>query len=106
MENFDEQRILTFIGGGTSLIKGINITSGNLFFSPKTITVAKDQPVVINLQNTGTHTFTIKELGVNVPLSGNSPVVEFTPTESGTFEYYCAVPGHREGGMFGSLKVE
>jgi len=32
--------------------------------------------------------------------------VEFTPTTSGTFEYYCSVPGHRESGQFGTLKVE
>lgn len=29
--------------------------------------------------------------------------VTFPP---GTYEYYCAVPGHREGGMVGTLTVE
>jgi len=84
----------------------ISMTSGNLFFGPRTLTLAKGQPVKINFRNVGVHTFTIDELGVNVTLRGSSGVVEFTPDRSGTFEYYCAVPGHRGGGMFGSLRVE
>ena len=84
----------------------ISMVSGNLFFTPKNLTLAKDQPVRITFQNTGTHTFTIDELDVNITLRGSSGVAEFTPTQSGTFEYYCAVPGHRGGGMFGSVTVE
>jgi uncharacterized cupredoxin-like copper-binding protein len=26
--------------------------------------------------------------------------------EAGTYEFYCAVPGHREGGMEGTLTVK
>lgn len=89
-----------------ALVREINMVSGNLFFSPKTLTLAKDQPVKITFQNTGTHTFTIKEMGVDVPISGSSATAEFIPAISGTFEYYCAVSGHRERGMFGSLTVE
>lgn len=88
------------------LVKEISMTSGNLFFSPKTLTLAKDQPVKITFRNSGTHTFTVRALGVNAPISGSSATVLFTPTQSGTFEYYCAVPGHRSGGMLGSLTVE
>lgn len=84
----------------------ISMVSGNLFFNPKNLTLTKGQPVKIAFTNSGVHTFTIDELGVNTALRGNSGVVEFTPTISGTFEYYCAVPGHRGGGMFGTLTVE
>jgi len=84
----------------------ISMQAGNFFFSPNSLTVAKGQQVKFNIQNTGFHTFTIDELGVNISLSGSGNyTAEFTPTQSGTFEYYCAVPGHREGGMFGNLKV-
>lgn len=87
-------------------VNEISLTSGNLFFSPKTLTLTKGQPVRITIKNTGTHTFTIDELGVNVSLRGSSATVEFTPNLTGTFEYYCAVPGHRSAGMEGSLNVK
>lgn len=92
--------------GSLSIIREINMISGNLFFNPEDLKLVKGEPVKISFENRGTHTFTIDELGVNVILRGSSGVAEFTPTKSGTFEYYCAVPGHREGGMFGSLLVE
>ncbi|MCH8741541.1 cupredoxin domain-containing protein [Patescibacteria group bacterium] len=106
LDSFNEQKIRNFIEKTASSIKEISMVSGNLFFNPKDLILIKDQPVKIVFSNSGTHTFTIDELGVNVPLQGSSATVEFTPTESGTFKYYCAVPGHREGGMEGSLKVE
>jgi len=84
----------------------ISMNTGNFFFSPKSLVLNKDQPVKITFSNSGTHTFSINELGINRSLSGSVVTVEFTPTKSGTFEYYCAVPGHRGNGMFGSLTVE
>jgi len=53
----------------------------------------------------------------NIALDAPEPVVgdtvadggvsEITVTlEPGTYEYYCAVPGHQEGGMVGTLTVE
>lgn len=89
-----------------SEFQAIEMVSGNFFFTPKNLSLKKGEAVTIRFQNSGVHTFTIDELGVNIPLRGSSPVAEFTPEKSGTFEYYCAVPGHREGGMFGSLTVE
>jgi len=117
LDDFDEEAIRKFIGREGSSIssderepelpaKEISMVSGSLFFNPENLTLAKDQTVKITFQNTGSHTFTIDEFGVNAVLSGSSATVEFTPTRSGTFQYYCAVPGHREGGMFGSLTVE
>ena len=83
----------------------LNITSREFSFRPNSITVDVDEPVVITFQNTGIHTFTVDELGINRSLSGSSVTVEFTPTKSGTFEFYCSIPGHREQGMVGSLVV-
>lgn len=86
--------------------KKISMSSGGFFFSPENLTLVKDEPVKITFDNSGTHNFTIDELGVSVSLRGGSPTVEFTPAKSGTFEYYCNLSGHREKGMHGSLTVE
>ncbi len=129
LERFDEQRLQDFIGlsGGiqdlqsegdpvTSLLEDsiepnvavneISMFSDNFSFAPNKLILAKDQPVKITIQNTGFHTFTIDELGIDVPLRNGAEIVEFTPTQSGVFEYYCAVPGHRELGQVGLLTVE
>lgn len=88
------------------VVKEIKMTAANFSFSPKSITVQKGEPVKIFFTNVGIHTFTIDELGVDVPLRGFSPVAEFTPTKTGTFEYYCKIPGHREAGQVGTITIE
>lgn len=92
---------------GEAPIEGaIAMRAGNFFFSPKTLTVSVGEEVVLDIRSTGTHTFTIDELGVNVRFGTGKATVRFTPDRPGQFEYYCAIPGHRERGMIGTLIVE
>jgi plastocyanin len=42
---------------------------------------------------------------VAAAINGGSNVLQFTPTEPGTYEYYCTVEGHKEAGMVGKLVV-
>lgn len=85
----------------------ISMSAGSFFFSSKTLGAKVGEKVALDITATGQHTFTIDELGVNVPLPhGKTTRVEFTPSKSGTFTYYCAIPGHREAGQIGSLTVE
>jgi len=83
-----------------------NMVSQNLFFSPAPLSVPKGTMVTLKIQNTGRHTFTIDALRLNQSLASGVNTAMFTANQSGTFEYYCAVPGHREGGMLGTLKVQ
>ena len=53
------------------------------------------------------HSFDIDALDIHVQLPANSTAaVAVKPTATGTLEFYCAVPGHREAGMVGSITVE
>lgn len=46
------------------------------------------------------------QLSVHVAAEqGHEGTVTFTPTEAGTYEFYCTVPGHKASGMVGKLIV-
>ncbi len=65
--------------------------------------------VALRLDNphTAPHSFDVDELNVHVPAApGAQGLILFTPTTPGTYTYYCAIPGHRELGMEGTLIVE
>jgi plastocyanin len=52
------------------------------------------------------HSFDIDELDVHAPMPGSETALAlFRPTESGTYTFYCGVPGHRAAGMVGTLVV-
>lgn len=38
--------------------------------------------------------------------AGKSGSVTFTPTETGTFDFYCTVDGHKDAGMVGKVVVK
>lgn len=76
-------------------------------FSLPEMSVKKGDKVKVNITNTmGTHDFVIDEFKVKADLPLNEGVVvEFTADKAGEFVYYCSVPGHRENGQWGTLKV-
>jgi len=87
--------------------ESITIMANSFSFSPGSIQAKVNEEVIIDIIATGQHTFTIDELGVNVILPHDEATrVRFTPAQIGTFEFYCAVPGHREAGQVGTLLVE
>lgn len=53
------------------------------------------------------HDFIIDELGVASPKfsATQKQKLRFQVTQAGEFQYYCSIPGHRQVGMFGTLKV-
>ena len=76
-------------------------------FSPDTLQATVGEVISLAIVATGQHTFTIDELDIDVTLlHGETTKVEFTPEKPGTFEFYCAIPGHKEAGQIGTLVVE
>ncbi len=89
-------------------VKEFTINAANFSFSPSAITVKKGDHVKITVTNSdGVHDFKIDEFNVATPRiqSGQTAVVEFDATKTGSFQYYCSVGSHRAMGMWGTLSV-
>lgn len=84
----------------------ISLEAENMAFSSEEL-VANTGEITVHLDNHDLwwHTFTIDELGVNlqVPMGANQQVTFNAPP--GTYRYYCAIPGHEDIGMHGTLTV-
>lgn len=91
----------------TGEVKEFTITAFSFGYSPSAINVNEGDTVRITITSQDTaHTFTISELGVNEQLpAGQTRTIEFVASKKGTFAFYCAVPGHRAGGMEGHIIV-
>jgi uncharacterized cupredoxin-like copper-binding protein len=80
----------------------------DILFQPKEITIPSNTAVTINLLNMGAsvHNFNIDALNIHSgdiqPGSTKSVVINTAP---GDYQYYCAIPGHKEAGMVGTIHV-
>lgn len=85
------------------------VTAENTVWVPTSLQVKSGEVLglfVINRDDFA-HSFDIDALGVSVQLPPNSTTaVAIKPTAAGTLEFYCAVPGHKEAGMVGTITVE
>jgi len=90
-------------------LKTFEISAKPFEFSVKEIRVKKGDKVKINLTVTqGMHDWVMDEFNAKTKVvqTGQSDSVEFVADKTGTFEYYCSVPTHRQQGMVGKLIVE
>jgi uncharacterized cupredoxin-like copper-binding protein len=106
----------------------VRVVLGEMFFTPKNVTLEAGKPYVIELANTGKvkHEFSagkffrsvatrkVENPGseVKVPfftevevLAGKSIELFVIPTVPGSFEMLCEIKGHREAGMEGTITV-
>lgn len=109
--------------------KTVEIVSTSMAFDTKEVTLDKGATVkmVFNNKDIQLHDLTIdkipgkvKELEHGAEHSmgsskpdlhissdgGKSGSIEFTPSEAGTYTYYCTVVGHKDAGMVGTLIVK
>lgn len=56
----------------------------------------------------GAHDLIIDELGVKTPVihTAEAATATFTASKTGSFVYYCNIPGHKDKGMWGTLVVQ
>ena len=89
----------------TLVTQTVNMVSENFSFTPKTFTVKKGSEVTMIVQNKGVHNFVIDERDVKQDFKEGENTFSFTPTQTGTFEFYCGIGNHRQMGMFGTMTV-
>jgi len=84
------------------------VTSFDIYFEPKEVTIPANTDVTFTLPNDGAaaHDFSIDELGIQVSLPPGETQTVVVNAPPGSYEYYCNVPGHKEAGMVGTLIVE
>lgn len=64
--------------------------------------------VVVTMENKDLfwHTFTIEELGVDLRVPVGAELGASFEAHPGEYQFVCAIPGHVEAGMVGTLIVE
>lgn len=87
--------------------KTVDMTSGNFFFEPSTITAKAGQEVTLTFtENDGFHTFVIDEIDFKTQVAKDKAVTFTVPDQPGSYAFYCDVGNHRAAGMEGVLIVE
>jgi len=125
--------ILPACGGAapaTPEVKEVVVKVSEFAFSPMEIRAKVGQPMRIMLQNDGTLLHDMSSIDAMVEMMqaegaghdmgdtgnqvrmhvaaevGRQAMMEITPTQAGTYEFFCSVEGHKEAGMVGRLIVE
>lgn len=87
----------------------IHITAEAMRFGQAKLRVKAGEEVTLVLDNHDFygHSFDVDELDLHLVMEANGrSTITFTPTEPGTYEIYCGVPGHHAAGMVSTLIVE
>jgi uncharacterized cupredoxin-like copper-binding protein len=87
----------------------VDVDMVEMAFEPSEFTIAANTDVTINLTNSGflPHTFTVEgedgaDSGTIESGQSGTLVLNLAP---GTYDFICAIPGHKESGMVGKLTV-
>jgi plastocyanin len=107
--------VLVVVGGVAAATASNNTLSGNAIvisatnarYSTTTLTADRGT-ITVDFTNNDLfwHTFTIPALGVDIrtPVKGQGQMSFKAPP--GSYEFYCAIPGHKQIGMRGTLIVK
>lgn len=95
-------------GAAPAEVAAPTITSFDIYFEPKEVTIPANTDVTITLPNNGVaaHDFSIDALNISEALPPGETKTVVINAAPGSYEYYCNVPGHKEAGMVGTLVVE
>lgn len=87
----------------------LSVVMGDIFYQPKEITIPANTDIVIDRPNEGSiaHTFDIDELNIHTGEVAAGATASVTINAApGDYVFYCAIPGHKEAGMTGTLRAQ
>lgn len=84
----------------------LEVVGDNLSFEPEDLEVEAGDFNVALTSVDQFHDFTIEDVdGIVEASAGETETNGFTIDDAGEYTFYCSVPGHRAGGMEGTLTV-
>jgi plastocyanin domain-containing protein len=91
----------------------LNVQVNNFYYNPSRIVIEVNRPVRLIMKNTShivPHNISIHAPDAGIDINRNlGPrkriTVEFTPTKTGEYPFFCAKDGHANKGMTGTLVV-
>ena len=98
-------------GGGGSTVELVAAPDGGLAYTTEEVsTKAGDVTIDFDNQQALIHDVAVEDsngddIGKTAVISDDSASVTLKNLKPGTYAFYCTVPGHREGGMEGTLTV-
>lgn len=113
-------------GADAGPVETIEVTAGNMAFNTQEIKLEKGKTykLVLNNRDALEHDLSVETMPLKNVKAGHSDhgagnkaalhvhadagkteSVQFTPTEAGTYTFFCTVSGHKEAGMTGKIIV-
>ena len=94
-------------GGGGQTIELAADPAGGLSYDKSSLEAsAGEATIVLTNDSSIEHDVRIEELDVGTDIISEGTDSVTVTLEPGTYTFFCSVPGHREGGMEGTLTVE
>jgi plastocyanin len=86
----------------------VDVDASNFEFDPDTITVeAKEEAAIALHSQDGPHDLAVDGLGRVADVGGGgTDTARLRIDRRGRYTFFCTLPGHRDGGMEGTLIVE
>jgi plastocyanin len=98
------------VAGGTPTAgaREVTVQASNFEFAPDRLEVGANEELALDLvSEDGPHDFAVEGLGLIADVgAGGDTVQRLRIDEPGTYTFFCTLPGHRDGGMEGTITVE
>jgi len=85
----------------------VRVVASNFEFDPTSIRIRADDEIALALHSDdGPHDFAVDGLGLVAEVGGGETVTERLRIDTpGRYTFFCTLPGHRDGGMEGTIVV-